>query len=174
MHYSRYVAGTRHSYSALPDISATPQWYRSQQDNIGHSQKPYQSHGKSISATKHMRIEEFKRQRKMHKPSTTVQSCCKLKVVACRVKSRGKAITQQSEYPCLLCPQLVKTTLDRVLLFSAYMNYIRRFGSQMHNCWMMTLNSSTLFLWPIRLFIVADMVFLCGWCGLWLIWYRPS
>ena len=43
---------------------------------------------------------------------------------------------------------------------------------------MLTLNSSTIFLWPIWLFILADMVFSCGWCGcgrygLWPIWYRP-
>jgi len=30
-----------------------PQRYRPQQDNIGHSQKPYRPHAKSISATKY-------------------------------------------------------------------------------------------------------------------------
>ena len=38
------------------------------------------------------------------------------------------------------------------------------------------LNSSTFFLWPTWLFIVADMVFSCGGCGcgrygLWSIWF---
>ena len=35
---------------------------------------------------------------------------------------------------------------------------IRRSGSQMNKFWMLTLNSSTFFLWPTWLFIVADMV----------------
>ena len=59
--------------------------------------------------------------------------------------------------------------------------YVRRdtcmhttFWSQMENFWMLTLNSSRpiFFLWPICLFIVADMVFSFGWCGsgVWSLW----
>ena len=58
-------------------------------------------------------------------------------------------------------------------LLSTYVrcDCIRRFRS---NFWMLTLNRSTFFLWPIWLFIVANMVFSCGRYGLWPIWYRPQ
>ena len=56
-----------------------------------------------------------------------------------------------------------------VCLLSAYLtrDCIQRF-----DFWMMMLNSSTFFLWPIWLLIVAYMVFFMCWMWLWPIGYR--
>ena len=58
-------------------------------------------------------------------------------------------------------PIMVNDTHTRRRRLCTYVRWdcIWRFGTQMDKFWMLMLNSSTVFLWPIWLFTVADMVF---------------